>query len=159
MTANTPEALAARCLELERLLREKDGELGAVRKALLYGADDALWPPGQSMGDVVAGLVDSRAYFQWQSTGNAYVLRTVNGIVPDMYCADICERWTSASLDLEQSLWPIEFAWSIQQIDEPPEGGGMWGSCATKEEAYAAIVANLGKFYGPVAAKIIPPLP
>ena len=159
MTANTPEAMAERCLELERLLREKDDELAAVRKALRYGDDDSLWPPGQSMGDVVAGLVDSRAYLQWEVHGKTYALCTVNGIVPGKWCADIYGTWASASLDIDQSLWPIEYRWSIQQIDEPPEGGGMHGSCATKEEAYASIVANIGKFYGPVAAKIIPPLP
>ena len=63
MTANTPEAMAERCLELERLLREKDDELAAVRKALRYGADDLLWPPGQSMGDAVENLVNLYDYY------------------------------------------------------------------------------------------------
>lgn len=161
VSANTFEALQERAIALEQMVREKDDTIESVRKALCYGADDALWPPGQSMGDVVAGLVDSRAYLKWEAhnNGKTYVLYAVNGVVPGKWCADIYQTWASASLDIDQSLWPIEFRWTIPQIDEPPEGGGLHGGCPTKEEAYAAIVANIGKFYGPVAAKIIPPLP
>ena len=138
MTANTPEALAERCLELERLLREKDDELGAIRKALLYGADDALWPPGQSMGDVVAGLVERRSYLYWtRRRGNSYWLYHVTPDGPD--CLTVIAPTRDGKFVL-----------------------GFLGNTSprydTLDAARDAFIARFSQT-SPVTAKIIPPLP
>lgn len=57
-SANTFEALQERAIALEQMVREKDDTIESVRKALRYGADHLLWPPGQSMGDAVENLVN-----------------------------------------------------------------------------------------------------
>lgn len=58
MTANTLEAAYERIILLEQMVREKDDTIESVRKALRYGADDTLWPPGDTMAEVVENLVN-----------------------------------------------------------------------------------------------------
>lgn len=157
MTANTPEAISERCLELERLLREKDDELAAVRKALRYGADDSLWPPGQSMGDVVERLVETRTRFEWEVDGcnlfndKQYFLWLRGVFSPEPY-ASICHMTGFAATgeydDTRRPFWR-----------RMSHGEGDEGFVGSVEEAYAAIVAHVESRHGPVAAKIIPPLP
>lgn len=138
MTANTLEAMAERCLELERLLRQKDDELSAVRKALRYGADDSLWPPGQSMGDVVAGLVERMSYLYWtRRRGNSYWLYHVTPDGPD------CLTMIAPTRDGKFVL-------------------GFLGNTSprydTLDAARDAFIARFSQT-SPVTAKIIPPLP
>lgn len=138
MTANTPEALAERCLELERLLREKDDELSAVRKALRYGADGSLWPPGQSMGDVVAGLVERMSYLYWtRRRGNSYWLYHVT---PD---GTTCLTMIAPTRD---GKFILGFS------------GNTSSRYDTLDAARDAFIARFAQT-SPATAKIIPPLP